>query len=405
MNFAIYDDKLRPPPAPRAKRTAPRKSAMSAAPLRDRTNREATAAAKAEEEAAEEAQRLLEEEEETAAAAKAEEEAAEEAQRLLEEEEETAAAAKAEEEAAEEAHRLLEEEEEEAKAAAMAAAAQQGVAGAAAEEAKEKAAKFDHAIALAQASLEHSRKLAEEEKEAEAAAAEAKAAAAEQEKEAQRLVDLAQQRAHIKAAERQQAVEELACGVDDVSAKFEDLALLVQACSISVGLPPPAAAAGAAAGPAVEAMASLTVVGMAGTERPKKSGCSAAEAAAVGRLNRDLACVRNVLRVLKHNQDLERRSHCRAGGGGSGAQHVSDQAAAAATAENQDPAKVDKITAIQKELEDTAAVLHKTIDGVLERGVKLDQLVANAHDLSKYSKMGSGYKQAKKTNNSCCVIV
>ena len=64
----------------------------------------------------------------------------------------------------------------------------------------------------------------------------------------------------------------------------------------------------------------------------------------------------------------------------------------------------DKITAIQKELEDTTAILHKTIDGVLERGVKLDQLVANAHDLSKYSKMGSGYKQAKKTNNSCCVI-
>jgi hypothetical protein len=359
MNFAIYDDKLRPPPAPRAKRTAPRKSAMSAAPLRDRTNREATAAAKAEEEAAEEAQRLLEEEEETAAAAKAEEEAAEEA------------------------HRLLEEEEEEAKTAAMAAAAQQGVAGAA---------------ARGEGSLEYSRKLTEEEKEAEAAAAEAKAAAAEQEKEAQRLVDLAQQRAHIKAAERQQAVEELACGVDDLSAKFEDLALLVQACSISVGLPPPAATAGAAAGSAVEA------VGMAGTERPKKSGCSAAEAAAVGRLNRDLACVRNVLRVLKHNQDLERRSHCRACGGSSDAQHGSDQAAAAATAENQDPAKVDKITAIQKELEDTAAVLHNTIDGVLERGVKLDQLVANAHDLSKYSKMGSGYKQAKKTNNSCCVI-
>ena len=56
---------------------------------------------------------------------------------------------------------------------------------------------------------------------------------------------------------------------------------------------------------------------------------------------------------------------------------------------------------VQKELEDTTAILHKTIDGVLERGVKLDQLVDKSNDLSMQSKMF--YKQAKKTN-SCCVI-
>ncbi|GMI61342.1 hypothetical protein ScalyP_jg6184 [Parmales sp. scaly parma] len=67
----------------------------------------------------------------------------------------------------------------------------------------------------------------------------------------------------------------------------------------------------------------------------------------------------------------------------------------------QDPAAADKITKIQKDLDDTTEILHKTIDSVLERGVKLDQLVERSDDLSKQSKMF--YKQAKKTN-SCCII-
>jgi synaptobrevin homolog YKT6 len=46
-------------------------------------------------------------------------------------------------------------------------------------------------------------------------------------------------------------------------------------------------------------------------------------------------------------------------------------------------------------------VQHKTIDAVLERGVKLDDLVERSDDLSKQSKLF--YKQARKTN-SCCVI-
>ena len=74
---------------------------------------------------------------------------------------------------------------------------------------------------------------------------------------------------------------------------------------------------------------------------------------------------------------------------------------ARAIAEYQDPAKADKITAIQKELEDTTAILHKTIDGVLERGVNLDQLVEQSNDLNKVSKRF--YEQARK-QNSCCVI-
>lgn len=67
----------------------------------------------------------------------------------------------------------------------------------------------------------------------------------------------------------------------------------------------------------------------------------------------------------------------------------------------QDPTSADKITKIQKDLDETTEILHKTIDSVLERGVKLDDLVDRSNDLSNQSKMF--YKQAKKTN-SCCVI-
>ena len=67
----------------------------------------------------------------------------------------------------------------------------------------------------------------------------------------------------------------------------------------------------------------------------------------------------------------------------------------------QNPAEADKVTKIQKDLDETTSILHKTIDSVLERGVKLDNLVEKSNDLSAQSKMF--YKQAKKTN-SCCVI-
>lgn len=67
----------------------------------------------------------------------------------------------------------------------------------------------------------------------------------------------------------------------------------------------------------------------------------------------------------------------------------------------QDPAAADKVTKIQQDLDETTQILHKTIDSVLERGVKLDSLVERSNDLSAQSKMF--YKQAKKTN-SCCSI-
>jgi len=68
----------------------------------------------------------------------------------------------------------------------------------------------------------------------------------------------------------------------------------------------------------------------------------------------------------------------------------------------QDPAQADSIMKIQKELDETKIVLHKTIESVLQRGEKIDDLVAKSDGLSAQSKMF--YTQAKK-QNSCCMIM
>lgn len=57
---------------------------------------------------------------------------------------------------------------------------------------------------------------------------------------------------------------------------------------------------------------------------------------------------------------------------------------------------------VQQELDETKIVLHKTIENVLQRGEKLDNLVDKSESLTASSKMF--YKQAKKTN-SCCIIM
>jgi synaptobrevin family protein YKT6 len=53
----------------------------------------------------------------------------------------------------------------------------------------------------------------------------------------------------------------------------------------------------------------------------------------------------------------------------------------------QDPAQADSIMKIQKELDETKIVLHKTIESVLKRGEKIDDLVAKSDGLSAQSKM------------------
>jgi synaptobrevin family protein YKT6 len=68
----------------------------------------------------------------------------------------------------------------------------------------------------------------------------------------------------------------------------------------------------------------------------------------------------------------------------------------------QDPQQADSIMKIQKELDETKIVLHKTIESVLERGEKIDNLVQKSDELSASSKMF--YTQAKK-QNSCCIVM
>ncbi|GFF86937.1 SNARE protein Ykt6, putative [Aspergillus lentulus] len=68
----------------------------------------------------------------------------------------------------------------------------------------------------------------------------------------------------------------------------------------------------------------------------------------------------------------------------------------------QNPQEVDSIMKIQKELDETKIVLHKTIESVLERGEKIDDLVSKSEGLSAQSKMF--YTSAKK-QNSCCVVM
>lgn len=67
----------------------------------------------------------------------------------------------------------------------------------------------------------------------------------------------------------------------------------------------------------------------------------------------------------------------------------------------QDPSKIDPLLKVQKDLDETKIILHKTVDSLLERGEKLDDLVAKSDELGIQSK--TFFKAAKKTN-SCCVI-
>nr|CAD7194022.1 unnamed protein product [Timema douglasi]CAD7573066.1 unnamed protein product [Timema californicum] len=67
----------------------------------------------------------------------------------------------------------------------------------------------------------------------------------------------------------------------------------------------------------------------------------------------------------------------------------------------QNPREADAMTKIQEELDETKIILHNTIEAVLERGEKLDDLVAKSEGLSLQSK--AFYKTARKTN-SCCSL-
>lgn len=68
-------------------------------------------------------------------------------------------------------------------------------------------------------------------------------------------------------------------------------------------------------------------------------------------------------------------------------------------AKYQDPREADPLTKMQEDLDETKIILRNTIEQVLVRGEKLDDLVSQSEELSAQSK--AFYKTAKKTN-SCC---
>ena len=67
----------------------------------------------------------------------------------------------------------------------------------------------------------------------------------------------------------------------------------------------------------------------------------------------------------------------------------------------QNPEEADSIMKIQKELDETKIVLHKTIQSVLERGENMDKLAQNSERLSYSTKAFA--KQAQK-QNSCWFV-
>jgi Synaptobrevin/Regulated-SNARE-like domain len=69
----------------------------------------------------------------------------------------------------------------------------------------------------------------------------------------------------------------------------------------------------------------------------------------------------------------------------------------------QDPQQADSIMKIQKELDETKILMRKTIESVLERGEKIDSLVAKSDGLSAQSKMF--YTQASFHHGSTTIDV
>lgn len=68
----------------------------------------------------------------------------------------------------------------------------------------------------------------------------------------------------------------------------------------------------------------------------------------------------------------------------------------------QEPKQADMLTKLQADVDETKIILHSTITALLERGEKLDDLVAKSDDLSAQSKVF--YKTARKTNQCCHLL-
>jgi len=67
----------------------------------------------------------------------------------------------------------------------------------------------------------------------------------------------------------------------------------------------------------------------------------------------------------------------------------------------QDPSEADKITKIEKELDEVKGIVIKSMDDILRRGEALESLMQKSEDLSQVSYQF--YRTAKK-NNQCCTV-
>jgi len=68
----------------------------------------------------------------------------------------------------------------------------------------------------------------------------------------------------------------------------------------------------------------------------------------------------------------------------------------------QKPEDMDSFTKLQKEIDDTKGVLIQTMDKLLQRGEKLDDLVQKSQDLSFHSK---AFMKKSKELQRCCTII
>lgn len=71
-------------------------------------------------------------------------------------------------------------------------------------------------------------------------------------------------------------------------------------------------------------------------------------------------------------------------------------------AKYQDPQQADKLEAIKKDLDETKAIMMKSIDQLLERGEKLENLTAKSEDLSFQSK---AFLNRSEDLNRCCALI
>lgn len=68
----------------------------------------------------------------------------------------------------------------------------------------------------------------------------------------------------------------------------------------------------------------------------------------------------------------------------------------------QDPRSADPLMRVQNDLDETKIILHDTLEALLQRGEKLDDLVERSEGLSAQSKMF--YTTARKTNRCCTIL-